>query len=1092
MADNLPIATVRRFSERDTAIQEQQEIQKEARIEALGEDASLLAFQAGIERENYSANIVKNLMYEQGWSLFGAVNKVAPPKDFTPDPNYYFDDDEANFGYDPNIMIYAQSEQEAFAMRLQVDSENAQMQMINDSAAGTWGVLFGATFQPHVAASIALSPVSLPLAIGTEMALEGASEAVQHTYQLTRTKMESAVAVVFTGTAIAILGGGAKYLSRDIKTPAQNAKLIDDINTGVYDEPLIGTGGDSASAMRTGSVITAEEDKLVGGKLADFFSIGQISNLVNSPSRLARWVGQKLGDNPLFTKAHVAGKTHGVTVESFDKAAMGKTVIAVEKAVPLQKASGLGEQDFLEQVGVAMSNGDRHLNPKVQETAEMYRDEIITPIREAAERVGMLESADDLTAKILEIETEIKAIIKTGEAGPGSKAVREAVEVEKAKIEVAANKTTVKLEKKVKALEVKLANARGVRPDGTKNVAPASMIKQHNDARKLLTAHKKETVAATKAHRERLAAMKKQDEALKAARKAKRDLNKKLATGGTSFAESYFPRIYNQNRILENWDRLASLLEANFKLDKQLSKLSPDKIAELVEDTIQNMMIGRYQNMTVKGEPSPVRARSVSLMDNVLEDFLEKNATEAMLRYTKSMQPQILFKEVFENRTLADLIEEIKGEYRAMSAGEDLTGAERDALGKQQKADIDNLQVMYDRLVHQVQRSIQPRSTIERWLQGSKVLTTAAYLGEIVITSLPDLARPITHYGLRSFAAGFAAMNKQFFAGIGTQHSVQVKRLGAALQRTLNDRAAQFADSLEPQGKYTQKLQKTWSKWSGFDMYTDIVESISAHAAMDYVLRAAKKVSSKTPLSKGERMQISRMGLDEEDLLGIYKESLGTLGAEESTLKYMNTMAWQDVGLAKRVEAGIGSDIKRTILNAGIGDKPAFMDQTWLSWLFQFQTFAMQAQNKMLVAGLQNMNLQTAEGLVVMGGLASSVAAFKAWSRGDDITEWTADKWVAEAVDRSGIAGAMRYPMNMLRWTLATHGILDSAPSRFIDREGASLVIAPGVGLVDSVMKGTTAAIGGDFETAAKKITKALPLNNVWGVRNTLMTLGEK
>ena len=1089
MGDNLAPTTIVRFSDRDGAIQKQQEEARQGRIEGQGFDI----FSTAVERENYTAAAVKDFMYSQGWSLFGAVEPVPYPDDFLPDPNYRFDQDEANFGYDPSIMSYADSVEEANQMRLQIDVENAQMQMISDSAAGTWGMAFGGVFQPHVAASLALSPVSVPLAIGTEIALETGSEAFLHSQQLTRTFQESAIQVGLTGVAVGFLGGASTMLTRK---GTETEITIDDINAGAYDDvgtAVVGGGVDTAGARRIGDDITAAEDKLVGGKLADVFSIGQVSNLVNSVSSSARAIGQRMANNPLFTKAHAAGKSRGVTAEAFTDAAIGKTVIAVERSVPLQKASGLETDAFEHEVGVAMSNGDRHLNPKVQEAAEMYRAEVVTPIREAAERLGMLESADSLNLKISDIDTQIEEILRTGEAGPGSKKIADAIAAEKATIEAAADKTTAKLQKKVDSLEAKLAAKRLVQADGTKGTAPPSMIKAHDEARSLLTAHKKTITASTKAQRDILAAHKKQGAALKAARKEERELNKRLATGGTSFAESYFPRIYNREKILANWNRLENMISEHFKADPKMVKAyGADQLNEMVQDTMSNMMIGRYQNMTVKGEPSPLRARSLAILDNDLEDFLEKNASQAMLRYTQSMQPHIMFREVFENKSLKDLLDEVDAEYRTMQADETLTAAQRDDLFEAVAEDKGNIKVMYDRLTGQVQRSIQPGSSIEKAMQRGKVLATASMLGEIVLTSIPDMARPISHYGMRSFVKGVAKTTKQFIQGVGSANAIQVKRLGAALQRTVNSRAMQFADTLEPQDKWTQKIQKGWSKWSGFDTYTDVMESVAAHAAMDYVLRAARKVEDAQPLSSSEKKQISRMGLDEEDLLGIWKESVETMGAQEDVLKYMNTMAWKDVGLAKRVEAGIGSDIKRTIIQSGIGDRPAFMDRTTYSWMLQFQTFSMQAQNKIVVAGLQNMNRHTAEGMTAMLALGASVAAIKATARGDDITEWSDTKWVTEAMDRSGMMGALRTPINMALWIMATTGMTEDAPSRYLKREAESVFAPPSLAIPSNIGRGIGSLVEGEGWEAVDYLTRSLPMNQLWGIRNTLLTLGEE
>ena len=127
-----------------------------------------------------------------------------------------------------------------------------------------------------------------------------------------------------------------------------------------------------------------------------------------------------------------------------------------------------------------------------------------------------------------------------------------------------------------------------------------------------------------------------------------------------------------------------------------------------------------------------------------------------------------------------------------------------------------------------------------------------------------------------------------------------------------------------------------------------------------------------------------------------------------------------------------------------------------------------------------------------MLGLAAGVAAFKGWSRGDDVSSWSTEKWLTEAIDRSGIAGAMRVPMNVARQALASKGILDVAPSRFIDREVEGMAVAPTVSMAGRVVRGIVAADRGDYWEATKGISKVIPMNNLWGVKNTLIKLGEE
>ena len=107
MADLVPSGPIRRYGERDVAIQEDQEAQRLARIAAIPPDQS--AFKAGVYREDYGMDFICKGMLK-GWSLFNTPNFPEDEEQvFTPDPDYQFDQDEANFNYPPNQMIRAKS-----------------------------------------------------------------------------------------------------------------------------------------------------------------------------------------------------------------------------------------------------------------------------------------------------------------------------------------------------------------------------------------------------------------------------------------------------------------------------------------------------------------------------------------------------------------------------------------------------------------------------------------------------------------------------------------------------------------------------------------------------------------------------------------------------------------------------------------------------------------------------------------------------------------------------------------------------------------------------------------------------------------------
>ena len=1084
--DLLPQGDLIALSTRDALIQDKQNEFAEG-------VTALEAFSAGIRRENYTSAWVTDKINK--------ANAGVDQPQFSIDPNYRFEDDPMNEGYDPFLLMEAQSAEEAAAFRDQIDRELAQLRVINSRTAGTLGQMFGGVFQPHVAAALPLAPQSLTALIVAEAGLEAGSEVLLHSMQKTRTLEESMWNVGLVAAGAGILGGAAKGFDTMRGVPKD---LIDDINAGAVVGEYEGSAG--AAKVVDEDRISSNDDRLIGGYLVDKLSIGQMASLSKSLSDTARKVAAKLADNPLFNRGHAEGKTRGVSVESFHEAAMGRVVIATDKAHALGKQSGLKADDFEIEVGRALSAGDRHTNPQVQAAAEMYRAEVLDPIQEAAQKLGLLDDDASILAKVKQIEEDVARLIEEG-AGPGSAPKLAELNEAQAKI-IAANQGELDaLEQAVKDLEADLEYARQpIEPGGKPQKAPASMVADYNKARSARTAKRKEVSKNTKPLRDQIREIERRNKQLRRSRKKIKELKARQKNQGVQFAESYFPRVYDSDKIYSNWDRLKNQLMEHFKTQKGMKNLEPGELEEIVLETMQNMLGGRSQAVRNSGKPSAFRSRALSMMDEQLEPYLEKRASQVMLKHAQGTQPYIMMREAFDGETLEGMIDQIRRDYQSLKepmdeAGNKVTVSERELkrLDKEMEKDIQRIRVIADRLMHQVQRSTNPRNPVIRAIQYAKLYNIATFLGGVVLSSLPDIARPIAHYGLRSFGKGVAKGVKQAFSGKGSMDSVQVKRTGAAIQRTLNDRAAQLADSLEPESKWMLKGQKVWSKYSGFDLYTDIMESVASHAAMDYVVRAARKVASTQldnpldALSKSERKQIARMGLKEDDLVGIYNESMKTMGAQDGVLKYMDTMQWQDVELAKRAEAAIGSDVRRTIIRIGAGEKPEFMDGHLASWMLQFMSFAMSAQNKIMLAGFQNANRHTAEGLAAMLFLGASVGAAKTYLRGGDMEAyWSPENLVFEGIDRSGMSGILREPMNALRFALAYHGITDAVPSRYVGKGWSRMLASPTASVIDNIAGGIGDAFVGEFGDATEHLMKATPMANTWHLREVLTKLGEE
>ena len=973
--------------------QQQLDIPADPGIDPAYQADGFSAFNLGIKRENPWAKSFSNFVLD-----------VEEP-DFEEDPSYDFINDEANIGYDPEEMFHARSDAEASHIRGQIDIEREEMGKINSSNWGMAGQIFGGIFQPQHLAAAFVAPQSLAATVGAEMMVEGATEIALQQQQRTRTTFESTINVASAGAGTALLGGAYKYFQKI--APDEAAQLQADLNTPntfpVGDEASPGLSfGESAGSAKT-DPLDPEGDVMVGGKWANAFALGPMNRLMQSDDPYTRSLAQRLANSPFFTRAMEKGNTTGQSVEALSDAGIGRVAGTIEEVGELQKVakkeSGMDAKTFDEEVGVAMSNGDKHPNPQVQKAAEMYRERVLTPILEAAQDLGMLPKVKSF------YDDEIQRLEKEHDASPAKSPEQQ-----------------------------------------------AARDTQINELHRLA------------------------DEA---------------PTSLTKFGETYFPRVYRKDKILKHWDELKHTLKQTFR------QADPEKdiyeIDEQVERTMQNMMGGLpIANRGGAGGPAALKPRVLELTDAVLEPYLDKNASSVILRHASSMIPHIEMKQAFGEVSMADQIETIGNNYQKLIDAAPNEKA-RTKLNKRQARDIKDIELMRDRLSGNIQRGLDPTNPVAKVLKGVKLWNVLTQLGGIAISSIPDMARPLMAYGFRSHAKGIAMGVVQAFGKPGSLPSAQVKRTGVALQRVLNDRLLQLTDDLTTGSGTMNKLQWAWGKATLFDTWTNVMESVAAHSAMDWVIRQAGNAAGGKTLSRSVKGRLARMGFSEEDLAAIYKESSKTMGAQDTTLKYANTMEWDDLEMAKRFEAGIGGDVRNAIIRLGAGDKPGFMDDSTWSWLLQYQSFAIGATNKMLVAGMQQRDLNAASGLLAMLFLGGSTGAIKAMARGEDPSEWSEEQWLMESIDRSGFAGAYNIPLNALRWVGGTMGYLEDMPSRYVHRQWESVFGGPTSSNIGRVVRAGTTAVEGDFDKSLEHIARVTPfISNTLHLRQLMQRMGEQ
>ena len=1037
-----------------------------------GDDEGWQAFAAGFERQNYFSHWIAQSMRGVETPMF--------PLDWTYDPL----EDEANIGYLPDQMVQAYSANEAAYMRAQIDTEYEQMRKANANGYGTAGEVLGSIIRPDVALSLLVPYAGWGRVLALETALEVGSEAILHQQQMTRTAQESMLNIASVTVMTGVLGKASDMMVTSNKVPAASTRdkpELDDLGQG-----------DSAGAARVENL--AVDDELVGAAGLENLAIGPMARLSTSGSDTARVTAGELADKSFYTKGMVEGKTSGVTVEAEANAAMGEVVNHLESLKILGKKSGMvtgipgfrNYTTFNEQVGIAMRSGDKHANASVQEAAEMLRKNVFAPRGEAALELGhnfgrtkgarsylpRMYKKQAIAANYNDLKHTLVTHYQKAFSGQRKESVRVADEADQKIVAAATTRET--------ELDELIAEAVKIAP--SKRTA-AQTVK--------LDALRKE-LKSTKAKLERVAARGTPAQRLSAAQKQLKTETAKKSRSKVSMQK----KAGLKARIgkLEKELKMSVKMKAGRAVEEQMmTKADIAREADqAAKDTIQNMIGGLpIGHGVAAGVPNALRQRTVAVTDRLLEPYLEQDVSAIVAQYTSGMDPYLLMSKRFGDNTLSDQLTAVGKEYQAKI---DIasTGKERTKLMNQRDSDIKDLQAMRDRILHRVQRAVDPSATVEKVVQGIKAFNIATQLGGIVLSSAPDLARPLMAYGFRSHFKGVYRGMGQLFRSIKgdrtNEVSAQVRRLGIASQRALNSRLMEIADMAEQTSgnAAVNGLKQAWGKVTLFDAWTDAMETVAAQSAMDWTLRIGKKVAREQLLTRSETMKIARMGFTDTDVANFYKAALKT-GGEDPGLRYANTLEWGDPDLGKLFEAGIGSDVRRAIVRIGHGDKPLMMDSAMTSLIFQYMSFAMASTNRMLVAGMQQRDFALVSGLLSSLALGATVGMSKGWLRGDDVTKWDEKKLMFEAIDRTGMMGLYNIPMNAI-----IRPLTGDISSRYLHRGMESVVGGSTISQIGRAGKIMQGGFEGDWEKVGEQGSRLIPFySNALHMRQLMQQLGD-
>ena len=526
-------------------------------------------------------------------------------------------------------------------------------------------------------------------------------------------------------------------------------------------------------------------------------------------------------------------------------------------------------------------------------------------------------------------------------------------------------------------------------------------------------------------------------------------------------------------------------------------------------ELLYNRMVGlgtRASGMEILGGPRGAElSRALNLPFEQKVKWLNTDPEHTARVYARHMSADVEIYRATGSVNGSTVFDEVREDFARQRQRLENTGQTgrplQDLLASQQQVEGD-LSVVLQRLRHQRGLPDNPDGILYRMGRAAQDLNVTRLMGTVVLSSVPDVARPVMRAGLRrTFRNGYLPMLNGLPALRASR--AEWRRLGIAWDPVMHNRTQAVFDLIDDDIPRQTRLERVsgflankTGLIAGFDRWTAEMKFVSAGVAAgefsDALRRTveggtAREIAQAQELlaAHGIEAPMARRIWDQLNLDG------GSTAGPDGTL-LPNTEAWTDYQPMAAYRAAVNKFVNDTIVTPGV-DRPNWMDQNAaFKLLAQFRSFTFTSTNRVVLAGLQEQDMALAQG--VMFSLAMGSISYYAWAASvggsalDEANNLNPAKFADEAISRSGLLGvfseahrvAERIPGLQDYVTFSGQRTTRRAPSGLI---GA--IAGPTYGLAENV---SNVVLGLDEPTQSTLHQARLmtPYQNVYWLRQIL------
>lgn len=501
-----------------------------------------------------------------------------------------------------------------------------------------------------------------------------------------------------------------------------------------------------------------------------------------------------------------------------------------------------------------------------------------------------------------------------------------------------------------------------------------------------------------------------------------------------------------------------------------------------------------------EGARGPLASRDFMIPDNQIRDLLNTDSEDVLAQFLNSIVPDVLLTERFGDVEMTDVFRKINEESaRRVAAAK--TEKERTAIDDERKAVHADIAAIRDRIRGTYGNVADPR--MRYW--GRMAANAGRYnqltdMGGVVLSSIPDIAGAIFHYGFagplkHQIAPLMRLLGSKEMKELGRASKQELRAFGIGVETVLQARNAAMSDIFDmykPTSRLERGLEKASNAFfilNGLAPWTDAMQRIAGTTAMDQFNRAIEATVKGTAKAAQTR-KLAEAGID-STMAGRIWQQLNVEGGSNiiDGVRLSNTGAWVDQGARDAFEGAIARDVDMMVISPGQEKSLWPSRNPAVALLLQYKTFVMASTERIFFRGMQARDAQVLQGIVAFVGLGMIGEYAYDLASGRDQPKTLGD-WVKAGASRSGMFGWLEEGNAVAsKWTGGTMDMYRSIGatqpgSRYQSREKLGILLGPTANKLEGLIKAGANGVNGEWGAADyKRIRRMVAGQNLFYLR---------